>query len=537
MVDYYYDYTNGTDGSAGTVHDGLKEDNSGSNYTAEASTDTTSIYVSTGVLDNTSDDDYNGDYLYNVTRSTGVIISDFDADDGSGNSVITTPSVTGQTSGDTFFIIRARKTFEDFVENSRNAGDRAFLRGGQTFDMSAISDHVRAVSSGSATSTIKVIGCDGANYDPWYDGTVSKPIMDGGSVDYYMLDLYGVSYWEIDNLDFKGGSASTGAVASQFCRINFFKNCTFRETDTGTEGIRCVYGSHYFENCTFKDTGNDNQLDILTAIVMAVDCNFDKGSVSGTTAEAISSTGIFEAYNCTFGATNQFTGEIFTVSGGSCEIRLYNCFINTTTSRYVVASTNRYGKLYSEDHDQVSGDLYIESGPGDIINEDTVLRSGGSGKSLKYIPRSGRIGDAERLGIGLVTNYPSGWRQWCAAEETTITIYVRGYGWTGFPTADQLFLHASYISGAGARTVVQSTETISDNTTWTALTVTFTPSSAGWVYLDVLLGHYESSSGIYVDLPSEYWELAFNGPQLADENTPGAGGGSGRIPRQRIHGV
>ena len=73
MANLYIDLTNGTDGGGGTLHDGLMEDNSGSNYAAIASTDNTHTYIAQGALDNDADDNYNGDYIYNVTRSLDLL--------------------------------------------------------------------------------------------------------------------------------------------------------------------------------------------------------------------------------------------------------------------------------------------------------------------------------------------------------------------------------------------------------------------------------------------------------------------------------
>jgi hypothetical protein len=86
------------------------------------------------------------------------------------------------------------------------------------------------------------------------------------------------------------------------------------------------------------------------------------------------------------------------------------------------------------------------------------------------------------------------------AVATTRTVWVKGANWSSFPTGGAggtLHLKATYLNAAGAWTTadVYSTETISDNTTWTALTTaSFTPGRVGPVIYVLSLYRYESAT-------------------------------------------
>jgi hypothetical protein len=89
-----------------------------------------------------------------------------------------------------------------------------------------------------------------------------------------------------------------------------------------------------------------------------------------------------------------------------------------------------------------------------------------------------------------------------AASSQARSVYIRGFGWTAWPTAAQLYVEAEYVSNATtfARTTVTSTAVLTDNTTWVQFTIpAFTPAAAGHVRYRAWLKKYEASSGVYVD--------------------------------------
>jgi len=100
-TDYYIDLDNGSDVSP---HDGLKY----GNYTADSGTNTTTI-VDTEPPRTTSGD-WNGAYIWNVTRSAGSLITTSVYSAGWTFNLAT--PITGQTTGDEYYIIDAGKTVE-----------------------------------------------------------------------------------------------------------------------------------------------------------------------------------------------------------------------------------------------------------------------------------------------------------------------------------------------------------------------------------------------------------------------------------------
>lgn len=80
-------------------------------------------------------------------------------------------------------------------------------------------------------------------------------------------------------------------------------------------------------------------------------------------------------------------------------------------------------------------------------------------------------------------------------------VYIRGAGWTSFPTAAQLYVEAEYYNAAGAWTTTtkKSTEVLTGNGTWLALTLDFTPGRVGPVTYRVVLAKYEAGASVYLD--------------------------------------
>jgi len=103
------------------------------------------------------------------------------------------------------------------------------------------------------------------------------------------------------------------------------------------------------------------------------------------------------------------------------------------------------------------------------------------------------------------------WVEWdVQAAAQTRAVYAKGgesgQEWTNLPTADELYFQASYLdaSSGGHRATVVSTATLPDNSTWTALGVSFTPGQVGPVLYSLRLGinslaGWVSSAHLYVD--------------------------------------
>lgn len=132
---------------------------------------------------------------------------------------------------------------------------------------------------------------------------------------------------------------------------------------------------------------------------------------------------------------------------------------------------------------------------GDVIKNTVTLRTGGAASSLEVVPLSScsvfapvLVCEWTELGV--------------PASAQNKSVYVRGEGWTVWPTASELYLEAEYVSNATtfARTTVTSTQVLTDNITWVQLTTgSFTPANAAHVRYRVWLKKYEAASKVYVD--------------------------------------
>ncbi len=104
-----------------------------------------------------------------------------------------------------------------------------------------------------------------------------------------------------------------------------------------------------------------------------------------------------------------------------------------------------------------------------------------------------------------------------AASTQNRRVYVYGTGWSSFPTNTQLYLEATYYNSntLWTTTTAVSTEVINANSTWTALTINFTPSRIGPVTYRVVLAKYVAGALLYLDhalyyTPTQFVEATFD---------------------------
>jgi hypothetical protein len=172
------------------------------------------------------------------------------------------------------------------------------------------------------------------------------------------------------------------------------------------------------------------------------------------------------------------------------------------SGRNAAATIHGWGGVYSEDHGRTLGASKAWLPFGTVERQTGTLRSGGATSALQVDPLSNcgstSVGAAATTGILIFE-----WTELAvAASEQNRSIYIRGFGWTGWPTAAQLYFEAEYVSNGTtfARTTATSTAVLTDNTTWVQFTIpAFTPAAAGHVRYRAYLKKYEASSGVYVD--------------------------------------
>lgn len=497
MANLYIDLTNGTDGGGGTLHDGLMEDNSGSNYAAIASTDNTHTYIAQGALDNDADDNYNGDYIYNVTRSLGALISDYDADDGSGNSVLVHAAIAGNVDTDEFYIIRACLTLNYVTSTlARSAGDNIYIRANTT-GVSGATD-ITFDEDGTQDDRISIIGCDATTNDPWGDASDVMPDISFGT-NSFQVALNGDDYWWIERIVF-ADSSDTEALNFYNSDRTYIKDCTFEDNTNG--GITGGTNSQHtvIDGCDFEDNGGEN-IYCSGGEVLIKSCTIDAGGGGTDDGIYITNCGTAHVIDCDIGLTNAHTtADVYARDGGRIWMR--NCELGTTgTQVYPIG-----GVIFEEDADAVRGAQTVTVYHGTITKDTGVNRSGAGGadSSAKMEPNT-LCGPYAPLTLNNESEIDLPFKLWIAAALTTVTIYIRALGtWGTYPTASELYLEANYISDAGAsadRTTVVSNDVLSHASDWKAFDVTFTPVQAGWVYLNVFLKLYEDAGdGCYVDI-------------------------------------
>ena len=382
-------------------------------------------------------------------------------------------------------------TIEKYTSvTSRSPGDIAKVRANTTEVFSA---GFGCDEDGNMDDLITVKGCDSTD-DPWGDASDIKPILDfnGGS---YGWDFSSDGYWKLDNLEVH--DSHNNAIYLYNLSGWYARNCTFSENSKAVYMYAyCNYIS--IEDCEFTANTNGIYSSSSNYLLYPVrNCIFNGAGTRGLYYRDQVVPLILE--DCSFGVTTAFTDEdVYIFNGGIAHFR--NCIFTTGIATSSVVGQNK--AYYFEDAGGVFEEHKVMRYFFDIERNTSVLRTGGADSSLKLTLNNSGI--SINRPIYLSGPLPQGlFKIWLnASVEKTITVYIRGYGWTSFPTASELYLQALYLSSASNadRTLVKSTQVLSDNTTWVGFQVTMTPARDGFVYLDLVLCEYEADSGIYIDI-------------------------------------
>lgn len=186
---------------------------------------------------------------------------------------------------------------------------------------------------------------------------------------------------------------------------------------------------------------------------------------------------------------------------GLVNMYFYNAYLNGTLAVSTWAAAGQ-GDLRFDDYGGTLGDTRRSTKDYDAISQATVVRNGGAAIALA-ISRM----DASTKRSLVMPLFE--WVEWdVVASAQTRQIYIRGGNggaedWSTYPTAAELFLEAEYYDEAGTphKAFVVSTAVLTDNTTWTAFPVTFTPGRVGQVVYRLRLGLVTgvASKKLYVD--------------------------------------
>lgn len=490
-TDYYIDLDNGQDTRTGVNPDGLQH----GNYTADSGTGTTTL-VETSELARTSSGDWDGAYIYNVTRSAGALITN--SVYSAGTWTLTHGTIASQASGDTYYILDSWLTIGQYTTSTtRSPGDNGYVRANTSQVLSATV--VFDEDGNYVVGHISIIGCDSATNDPWGDSSDVLPQVDFNDSAAVRLDLNGDEYWWFERLDFRqGGWNNQGSFRIGASIRAHIKDCEFNDNISTNYSLQVNnYTDLYIEGCALNGLGTGLYVSYATAF--AFDCTFDG---HGSAMYAIA-TGRISAKECAFGNTTTNTNDAFSNSSGI--IYLLACSTDTANNY----NANYGGKIYVEDEDGFNTQRTF-SEQGTVIRNTTTTRSGGGdsiemapgqslGKTTAYSPMSISGGSLSH-GPDDVAGYT--YRKWMDTGSQTLTMYIRAKtAWSPYPTSSQLYLKASYISNAttGARTEISSTAVLTDGSTWVAFSVTVNPAVASMVHFDVFLALWQSGAAVLID--------------------------------------
>jgi len=377
------------------------------------------------------------------------------------------------------------------TDTARSPGDILKVRANQTHLYAGID--IVFDEDGNANNMIEIRGCSSTD-DPWGDGSDVKPIIGFGDTS-YQLNLNYDMYWQFMKLEFIESDDSYGILRASHAHCSIIKDCIFR--DAGYNGLYLSSSLvPLIEDCSFYSNSGTN-LYVSSSRFKCIGCSFDGGATGTDEGLKCDSTSIGELINCTFGSSSVHTFRDIRFAYAASRIYARNCSFAGSINFYTEA---RGAFLKSEDNNQTKGAHKTYYFNGTIEKDTSVVRSGGASSSAKMTPNN-NCGLYYPLTI--VDDYCSGdFKLWLPSEEKTVTFYMRTFGYTSLPTADELYIEASYLDEAtgGHRATVQSTQTVLANNIWTAFSVTFTPAQEGWVYVTVYLKKYEASSGVYVDI-------------------------------------
>jgi hypothetical protein len=490
---YYIDYVNGLDTNNGKKVSSLTVDS-----TADTShlTDAAITGMTIGA----------GSFVWNETRGIGALVTSFDD---ATDTLTLGSAIAGMTAGDSYSLITPFKTIRKYTTiDVRTAGDIAYVRANMTHTQGAA--NIIFDEAGTDAARIQLIGCYATGgIDPWHDGSDVKPIIDFAGQTYYWSSNAD-SYWTYKNLDiYNNASTAIGlmSIAAE-CKQLIFDRCDVHKQATSTsQGV--IIGSAsgeaesteiYFLNCIFYNNDGNN----VTANggkIYFTNCQFNGGAETPTYGLEVCN-GEFYLENCQFGVgTANAVGDIHIGTNGSAKVVCRGCSF-TYDPPAVFGTSTGGARVFMTDINQVYGTHKAFLGLGTVEKVTDVTRSGGAGSSAKMLPGS-VCSTTIPLSLNGDATTPD-FRIWCAAQATTITVYIRGLNWSTYPIASQLFLQAEYVTddttGAITRATAVSTAVLTDNTTWVGLAVTFTPHVASFVNLKLYLGLYASTCGVYVDI-------------------------------------
>lgn len=427
-----------------------------------------------------------GDFIYNVTQADSTTVSSFTSTTITCAKDIAAASWAGT---DEYYLIRAWKNINKATTTEiRMPGDKVFFRAGVTWNQGTEAVNVEFDENGDEDNYIELIRADSGTNDKWSDGSDVKPTIDfqNGT---FNFNFSGDRFWRLNGLIITQSNDSSGAIALNGADYLYVLSCDIQNGNNGAgEGISAIDTELFtVDSCTFENTNG-----ISLSVGRSVNCVLTNstftagGDVGSTFGLRLSAGGCCWAKDCTF------TGSFGTVDIAA-DLSTHLFMRNMTRVDTDVTILNG-GQAYSEDDDGTFESHITTFGEGTITRGTTSPRAGGADSFAIMTPTS-LCGPNRPLRLG---DRLAGFaRVWKTAGSYTATVYARvDSAWDSALSAAECYMITSELDNAGNATRVerQSTETINNDTTWTAFTTSVTPAREGWIYFWFYLGKFEDSS-------------------------------------------
>jgi hypothetical protein len=402
--------------------------------------------------------------------------------------------VDGLDTNDGLSITTAWKTLEKYTTVTvRTAGDIAKVRANRT--QTKTDANLNFDEDGTGADYIHLKGCSITD-DPWGDQSDVRPILNFNNAVYY-LDLDADDFWHLYRLEIKNSSSSQVVRIATNIRRTYLENLIIQIGN----GYRALTGSGVYQavikDCEIKDSLTE-LMRFDGSFIQFINTTFN-ARTGGQECMAQLQTSTLEFIDCSMGQTVPFT-YLFEQTGNS------RVFMRNT--KYVGGATSYFHReyekedvswFYLEDRDQTYGAGYIDF-PMGTIEKDTTVKTGNASFSAKISPNSYCSLNRPLILEDSLINFPFQVKL-SASVQKTLTIKLQANTWTTFPTADELYIEASYYDSASdaGRSTIKSTAVISTADTWTDFSVTLTPQRDGIVYINCYLCKYESGKTVNVN--------------------------------------
>lgn len=275
-----------------------------------------------------------------------------------------------------------------------------------------------------------------------------------------------LGYMKLSNFVFARLNCSN-SVASSIT----FENCVFcgSSTPAAIQATNVVY-----EGCKFLNLPGTWY---LTGLIVYINCDFMNGAGAGVISD-----GACRFFSCRFANNSSSSISMLAFSDFSPGIFRRCLFLDTQEATISSGS----GTVFSYDHDGTPGNHWGFTSNG-TVNWQTTEFQGSDPGAWRVIPLTNGRGVSLPIKMKLAELAVS------ASTAVTVTAWVKKSDATA--VAARLYVEGEVITLAG----ITATEAVkADDTNWEELSITFTPTEAGIVQVNVSCWYVSSSAQVYI---------------------------------------